>query len=219
MNTRTLSFIGIFASICLVAFVFAGDAKALISSHDCADCHSVMGASGSTLLNDASVEVLCMSCHAIAIGNAAAVDVHTNKSNSSYGAFRISCLICHDAHDNRDYDVTNDGSADGVNIKLVGVKLDASGLAKIDTPNTIHGTPTSDVAFEVRGKSSKNDPVQTMYSFADGDEDGDGDYDGICEVCHSQTGHHRRDDSGGDHTHNVGRICTSCHSHINNFNK
>ncbi len=47
--------------------------------------------------------------------------------------------------------------------------------------------------------------------------DGDAVYDGVCEVCHTQTVYHRNDDSGGNHTHNVGVTCTSCHQHINGF--
>ncbi|MDH3672951.1 MAG: hypothetical protein OES46_17630 [Gammaproteobacteria bacterium] len=38
-------------------------------------------------------------------------------------------------------------------------------------------------------------------------------YNGACNACHTRTGHHRRDDSGGDHTHNVSRSCDDCHNH------
>ena len=38
-------------------------------------------------------------------------------------------------------------------------------------------------------------------------------YDGACNACHTRTGHHRRDDSGGDHSHNVARSCDDCHNH------
>lgn len=38
-------------------------------------------------------------------------------------------------------------------------------------------------------------------------------YNGACNVCHTRTGHHRRDDSGGDHTHNISKNCTDCHNH------
>jgi hypothetical protein len=38
-------------------------------------------------------------------------------------------------------------------------------------------------------------------------------YIGACTTCHTRTGHHRRDDSGGDHTHNVSRNCDDCHNH------
>jgi hypothetical protein len=49
-------------------------------------------------------------------------------------------------------------------------------------------------------------------SFADGDST----YDGICEVCHTQTNYHRNN-SSGDHTHNVGTTCTQCHDHTQGF--
>ncbi len=47
--------------------------------------------------------------------------------------------------------------------------------------------------------------------------DADASYDGICEVCHTQTTHHRNDASG-DHIHNAGQNCTDCHSHLKGFN-
>ena len=55
-------------------------------------------------------------------------------------------------------------------------------------------------------------------SFADGDMT----YDGICEVCHTQTTHFRNDGSGVDQHHgNVGgaqgTTCITCHSHQKGF--
>lgn len=38
-------------------------------------------------------------------------------------------------------------------------------------------------------------------------------YNGSCNTCHTRTGHHRRDTSGGDHTHNISRNCDDCHNH------
>lgn len=42
-------------------------------------------------------------------------------------------------------------------------------------------------------------------------------YNGACNVCHTRTTHHRRDNSTngaeGDHTHNVTRACHDCHVH------
>lgn len=38
-------------------------------------------------------------------------------------------------------------------------------------------------------------------------------YNGACNTCHTRTTHHRRDNSGGDHTHNVNRACHDCHRH------
>ncbi|MBI5343567.1 MAG: hypothetical protein HZB63_09725 [Deltaproteobacteria bacterium] len=52
--------------------------------------------------------------------------------------------------------------------------------------------------------------------------DGDGTYDGICEVCHTQTTHFRNNGGGSDPLHtnqdNVpGSRCTTCHSHVYGF--
>lgn len=49
-------------------------------------------------------------------------------------------------------------------------------------------------------------------SFADGDST----YDGICEVCHTVTIYHRNNPSG-NHAHNSGMRCTSCHPHTDGF--
>ncbi len=51
-------------------------------------------------------------------------------------------------------------------------------------------------------------------SFADGDSI----YDGVCEVCHTQTLYHKNS-ADGDHTHNIEaeRKCTSCHVHTSGF--
>ena len=205
MNSRTLSIIGFFTAVCLASVVYVHEAKALISSHNCADCHSVMGASGSTLLNDANVEVLCMSCHVTAIGSVSAAEVHTNDSPTDQGPFRHTCLDCHTSHDN----LGNWRS--GTNIKLIGTKQDSSGLAKIATPNN----GIREVAFESRG-SDVGEP--SLHSFADNDEDNSGVWDGICETCHTQTARHRNN-SSGNHSHQVGKECTRCHTHGNGFNR
>ncbi|MEW6713766.1 MAG: CxxxxCH/CxxCH domain-containing protein [Nitrospirota bacterium] len=53
--------------------------------------------------------------------------------------------------------------------------------------------------------------------------DGDATYDGVCEVCHTQTTHFRNDGSGSDQTHATiggasGANCTvNCHKHLNGF--
>lgn len=57
------------------------------------------------------------------------------------------------------------------------------------------------------------------HSFA-GDVDGDGNFQGPCEICHTRTRHHRNNDdwpAEADHTHNVGIKCTFCHKHVNGF--
>ena len=41
-------------------------------------------------------------------------------------------------------------------------------------------------------------------------------WDGICQACHTSTGHHTQD-ATSDHSHNVGTSCTSCHPHGGGF--
>ncbi|MEW6713765.1 MAG: hypothetical protein AB1306_01570, partial [Nitrospirota bacterium] len=47
--------------------------------------------------------------------------------------------------------------------------------------------------------------------------DGDATYDGVCEVCHTQTVFHRRDGSGQNGSHPAGVKCTMCHPHLEGF--
>jgi predicted CxxxxCH...CXXCH cytochrome family protein len=42
------------------------------------------------------------------------------------------------------------------------------------------------------------------------------DYDGVCEICHTQTNYYRNS-ADGNHTHNAGTNCLICHSHLNGF--
>ena len=46
--------------------------------------------------------------------------------------------------------------------------------------------------------------------------DGDSNYNGVCEVCHTGTAYHRNDASG-DHTHYAGMDCIYCHKHSDEF--
>jgi hypothetical protein len=46
--------------------------------------------------------------------------------------------------------------------------------------------------------------------------DGDATYDGVCEVCHTDTTYHRNN-ATGDHAHNKGFDCADCHNHLNGF--
>lgn len=52
--------------------------------------------------------------------------------------------------------------------------------------------------------------------------DGDATYDGVCEVCHTQTTHFRNNGSGSNQLHTnvgtpAGTNCITCHSHVNGF--
>jgi len=64
-------------------------------------------------------------------------------------------------------------------------------------------------------------PTKTVRFFrsegANSFADGDATYDGICEVCHTQTSHHRNDGLAPNQSHNDGSRCTTCHPHANGF--
>lgn len=202
---RKLVLFGVLAAASLAAVLFLPTgAESLNPNHECAFCHDVHGAAGfGQLLKDDVVEALCLSCHGPGGVSTLKADVHTNDSPTQYPAFRITCNGCHDSHTERA------NWLGGTNIRLVGISMDASRLAKIDTPNSgIRNT-----VFESRGT---NAGAPSLHSFADGDEDGNGVYDGICEVCHTLTKHHRNNPSGG-HTHHRGETCTRCHEHVDGF--
>jgi predicted CXXCH cytochrome family protein len=57
-----------------------------------------------------------------------------------------------------------------------------------------------------------------IFAFKEGEKsfaDGDGIYDGVCEVCHTQTRFHRNDGSG--EAHFAGADCMECHPHADEF--
>lgn len=192
-------------SLSATVLLWPSSVTSLIASHQCAFCHNVHGATGSPLLSNAQVETLCLTCHGPGGISTLKAEVHKNEIRSSYPAFRITCRQCHDPHDN----VASWTS--GTNIKLVGGVTSSLGYAQIVTMNS----GTRYVAFQSRGTDAGQ---QSLHSFADADQDGNGYYDGVCETCHTLTKFHRNNPSGG-HSHNTGKTCTLCHPHTNFFLK
>ncbi len=165
-------------------------ALALNPNHQCTYCHNLHGGQ----VVPSNVEALCLSCHGpggLSVLKAAVHNVAT----------RITCIGCHDSHKDRQ------NWLGGTNRKMVGRKLDATGLAKIATPNS----GVRQVVFESRG-TDVGEPK--LHSFADSDTDGNAYYDGVCETCHTNTGLHQNNGPSG---HNTGRTCTVCHTHIRGF--
>jgi photosystem II stability/assembly factor-like uncharacterized protein len=85
------------------------------------------------------------------------------------------------------------------------------------TCHTAHNTDNIDVVRQTVRTSDRTElPVVFLrYSGANSFADGDTTYDGICEVCHTQTLYHKRDGSGASHYD--GGDCTTCHSHASGF--
>jgi predicted CxxxxCH...CXXCH cytochrome family protein len=71
----------------------------------------------------------------------------------------------------------------------------------------------------VTPQKSGNSTVKLFQSSgANSFADGDSTYDGVCEICHTQTAFHRNNDSG-NHSHMIlgDQKCTDCHNHTNGF--
>lgn len=191
------------AAIALV-FLVPGRSQALNPNHNCSDCHDLHFSPGSTLLDNAVVETLCLTCHGPTGISTLKADVHLGDA----GTTRATCIDCHNSHDDMD------AWTSGTNIKMIGRNVDGDGIAKIATPNS----GTWEVVFQSRGSDISS---PTLHSFADNNEDllssplGRA-YDGICEVCHTTAGHHRNTGDPDPH-HQIGRTCTSCHPHEEGF--
>ncbi len=168
----------------------------LLAAHDpCGNCHSMHTAPGQTLTNDAVVEDLCLTCHGPAGPSPKKAEVHQHKTGSTYD-FAMTCTACHNPHNHP----TN--WLGGTNLRLVGDERSA----KITTPNS----GVRDVVFESRGADSGG---AALHSYADADQDANGVYDGVCEVCHTLTGVHQNS-SAGYHRHQRGNSCLTCHPHV-----
>lgn len=193
--------------VALAAMLTSRPAAAQSLVHQCASCHQLHGTTGfNRLLKQSVVEVLCLTCHGPAGISTLKAAVHKNKARSNYPAFSMSCRVCHDPHS-----IQKINWLGTTNIKQVGSKQDSTGFARILTPNS----GIREVVFRSRG-SGAGQP--TLHSFADGDQDLNGYYDGVCETCHTLAQNHRNTASG-DHRHNRGKTCVNCHAHVNGFNR
>ncbi len=103
----------------------------------------------------------------------------------------IACNLCHNPHTQEQ-------------LHSYGSLFPRLIRTQVDTDLQL-GDPQSLRDVQLLGASGPN-------SFADGDAV----YDGICEVCHTSTDHHRQD--GSDLTdHHDGADCRSCHPHAAGF--
>lgn len=153
-----------------------------------------------------------------------------------YGSFKAGCLDCHRTHPSAG-GLAGDSSGN-FNLNLIGGPVvernSTDGVARIRKPiiddNGTPGDTGDDIQAGVACDSSiPDDPtcvaddVREVVFYANITTDGAdwagepptvaGRYDGACSACHTRTSHHRRDDSGGDHSHNVTKPCDNCHAH------
>ncbi|RJQ47618.1 MAG: CxxxxCH/CxxCH domain-containing protein [Nitrospiraceae bacterium] len=90
-------------------------------------------------------------------------------------------------------------------------------LTKVSSGNTFIIVYGSLIREKITTPNSGIKPVRFFNSTGTNSfADGDATYDGVCEVCHTQTTHHQNDVTG-NHTHNASLNCTTCHSHTKGF--
>ena len=138
--------------------------------------------------------VQCSSCHQT--HNAATSDGNLLRQTNN----ATLCTDCHTygSHNGQDCLVCHEvHNTDKGNIYMI--------RSSIVTPNS--GTKTVNFTAETG-----------TNSFADGD----GTYDGVCEVCHTTTSHYQNDGNAPDQSHTSqggqdGADCTTCHAHSGNF--
>jgi sugar lactone lactonase YvrE len=69
--------------------------------------------------------------------------------------------------------------------------------------------------YFIRNGNPVDDSEHMLFNHATDFIHGAPNYDGICEICHTQTTYYRNDGSGTEH--NAGSNCLDCHSHWNGF--
>lgn len=189
-----------------------GGAGAQTVKHNCSFCHNLHGGSFATLSDFTVVEDLCWSCHDNAVlgdtqvlrdGISVTVpqDGYAVHDGAKHTAFSRPPTVCWDCHN-------HEGESDG---------LQGRNLAMIQASMPTPVSGTRPVIFKSRGLDAGE---ATLYSFADGDEDTDGTYTGVCEACHTETSNHQNGTNLPDassHAHERGRTCSDCHTHDGGF--
>ncbi len=140
---------------------------------------------------------------------------------------RVECTSCHGVH-YTDSGNANNGLGDGYLLRTVN---DNALCESCHTYTSHEGmnclrchqphNPNRTNIFMVRDSvNTPNSGVRAVIFIAETGQnsfaDGDGTYDGICEVCHTRTRFHRNT-GRGNHSHHRGDNCTRCHPHWNAF--
>jgi len=183
------------AIVCGSLGLWSAPAMGLQPPHDasngivCSDCHKPHG-NGQLVAFGAAQEAVCKSCHN---PSGQAKNMH-EIANHVVGANKtvVDCGSCHNPHGPSLSTDTHPNGVTATNLKLI-----RNDIAKYLTG-----------ALEPAVFQSK----PAHFAFAEANPP----YNGICQACHSQTDHHTRDGSG-DHNHNTGLDCTSCHPHEDGF--
>ena len=140
---------------------------------------------------------------------------------------RVECTTCHSPHF-ADSGGANGGAGDGYILRVANddalcqschtyPEHMGQGCRQCHRPHDPDSTNIFLVNGTVATPNSGNKSVAFvaetgLNSFADGNST----YNGVCEVCHTGTIHHRNN-SSGDHHHQAQSNCTTCHPHEDAF--
>lgn len=140
---------------------------------------------------------------------------------------KIECTSCHGVHYTSSGNA-NGGTGDGYLLRTVNDdnlctschtygSHEGMSCSACHQPHNANRTNIYMVrdALQTPSSGTKN-VVFTMNTGLNSYADGDSNYDGICEVCHTSTTYHRNNASG-DHTHHPGEKCVTCHPHSDHF--
>lgn len=208
----------------------------------CSTCHNQHSQDFPPFLRASnSADALCKDCHSARnVGNYL-TDTTTNRGSHPVGVIynntdtrfltsplapislvssKVECSSCHSVH----YAATNDGN-------LLKATNNDNFCSKCHTYGQHHGmgcsschqthNPNKSNIFMVKDSivtpnSGKQAVALYSQTGANSFADGDANYNGVCEACHTTTLYHRNE-SSGVHSHNSGTNCITCHPHKNAF--
>jgi predicted CXXCH cytochrome family protein len=206
----------------------------------CSTCHDQHTSAGIGFLRTSNNgDAMCKDCH-----SPRNVGIYTNDNTNNKGSHpvglayngadsrfnaaptsmqivngKIECLSCHQMH----FANTNDGT-------LLRANNDANFCTDCHAYKShksmdcavCHQTHNNNKAniYMIRNSITTPNSGNRTVSFiaetgTNSFADGNGSYDGICEVCHTTPIHHTNTDDGG--THQDATNCTTCHPHNSRF--
>ena len=142
-------------------------------------------------IDETIANATCTQCHCTDPDVPCVATHSSRQADNGYGNWSVECWVCHNQHlQEQKYNGSTYGKYIRRSINLANI----TGLAKTGNKSVVFTGPESLA-------------------------DGDANYNGICEVCHTQTSHFRNNGSGSDQNHGnrQGTDCMDCHNHANGF--
>jgi hypothetical protein len=126
--------------------------------------------------------------------------------------------FCQNCHDGTHSSPFSDGTAAPDVSTWNGTVHGPSGKSCAECHNNGHGTENLKLIGEqiVTPNSGTKTVVFTSLTGTNSYADGNGTYDGVCEVCHTNLDRHNNS-SAGDHSHEAGNDCAICHDHNDGY--